>query len=367
MPAKIDDKLLNRCANDPEGPVALHLCQHLVPVEGHGAPFFPPTFATDEKYNIDELMDGTRVALVDSVGAQANRMEPLFLRDPFRSLVPQVWIKYGDAESGTDGEVSLLEAGHRLGDAVIRCTELRDDAHAAFEALRRHDAGPIAKIAPTSLVFGAWDSRDTNAKVPRLVQSTIRAWNVSRLRRAAQFNPALDYAAVGIYEDEDSLDKSTKDNLTQRGFIHVPSTDQPGGIVAHGPIRRDVTVNLVALRRLDSKEDSEALRRYLLGLTLLAATQPIDPFLRQGCLLVPDADQPADWTLVDRNGTRTTVSINADGLLAWARSAAKAFGVGEDRDLTFDPKLGRADASTGNAKKASKKKAKKATGKKSGK
>jgi CRISPR-associated protein Csb1 len=62
---------------DPKGPVALVLREHLMPVEGEDAVFFPPTYA-DVGYNIDELSDGTKVATIDSVGSQANRMEPVF-------------------------------------------------------------------------------------------------------------------------------------------------------------------------------------------------------------------------------------------------------------------------------------------------
>jgi hypothetical protein len=38
---------------------------------------FPPTYA-DIGYNIDTLADGTRVATIDTVGSQANRLEPIF-------------------------------------------------------------------------------------------------------------------------------------------------------------------------------------------------------------------------------------------------------------------------------------------------
>ena len=56
-------------------------------------------------------------------------------------------------------------------------------------------------------------------------------------------------------------------------------------------------INLVALRRLDG-ENGAALRRYILGLSLAAAIEPMDAFLRQGCLLVPDTSVPAQWMLV---------------------------------------------------------------------
>jgi CRISPR-associated protein Csb1 len=340
--------LLERCCDD-RGPVAFHLRETLLPIEGRGAPFYPPTFAFDDdrrkwgKYNVDVLADGTAVALVDSVGSQANRMEPIFLRDPHRQLVPQVDISYGEGRSR-----SLLEAGHRLGDAIVRSTLLADEARAAFVALDRGDALPLARLAPTSLVFGAWDSRDTGAKVPRIVQSVIRAWSVSRLTRSAQFVPALDYQELGIVEEEAKLKGEEKKGLAERGFLHVPATAADGGIVADGPITRDLTVNLVALRRLGGPPE---LRRYLLGLSLVAATEPQDPFLRQGCVLVPDEEHPAAWTMIHRNGHREAVSMAPEEALAWAVAQAEAFGVKEARVVPFDPKLATADAAKAKKKK----------------
>ncbi len=330
-------ELFESWALNPAGPVALHLEQYLVPVEGPGAVFFPPTYA-DVGYNIDTLRDGTKVALVDSVGAQANRIEPLFLEQPYRHLVPQISIAYGDAKKGTDGSVSLLEAGHRLGDAVVRSTELQEEAQMAFKIFQRTgDATALAKLAPTSLIFGVWDSRDTQAKVPRLLQSVIRAWDVSPLTRSAQYVPALDYATLDVFSETEKQKAEGKSSsaLAQRGFVHVPASGEHGGIVAHGDIRRDLTINLVALRRLQG-EASDKLRRYLLGLALVSAAAPQDPFLRQGCLLVPDQDKPAVWCTVARDGTRNPVKLNEGVALEYANAAAKSFGVGSSRALRFD-------------------------------
>jgi len=285
---------IDKWADDPSGPVALHLKQKLLPVEGEGAVIFPPTYAMGEgksPYNIDTLADGTKVCTIDSVGSQANRMEPIFKaagpgepENPLAKLVPQVDIAYGNTK-----KISILEAGHRLGDAIIRSTPLQKEAQAAFqEFLDRGDATLIARLAPTSLVFGVWDSRDTQAKLPRIVQSVIRAWDVSELKRSAQYNPALDYAALKVFSEEDKqkAEGRPESPLAQRGFVHVPAVAAHGGIVARGPIQRDVTVNLIALRRLKG-ENSAALRRYILGLALVAAVEPIDGFLRAGCLLTP--------------------------------------------------------------------------------
>ena len=337
---EFDPAFAERCANDRAGPVALTLRQSLSPVEGADAVIFPPTYA-GIGYNIDTLSDGTRVATVDSVGSQANRMEPVFQEEPYAALVPQVTITYGN-----DKSISILQAGHRLGDALVRSTALAGEANAAFTAfLDAGDAAPIARLAPTSLVFGVWDSRDTQAKLPRIVQSVIRAWDVDDLKRSAQYTPPVDYAELGTFTETEQKKQegSTKSPLAQRGFVHVPATGEHGGIVVHGDIRRTVTVNLVALRRL-SGDDAPSLRLYVLGLALIAATAPLDGFLRQGCLLTPDPDVQAAWTAVARDGARETVALDSDAAFAFAQKAAAAFGVRESRTVPFDKDRAKADA-----------------------
>lgn len=130
---EIGTDFFNALADDLNGPVALTLKQHLLPVEGEGAVIFPPTYA-DIGYDITTMAVGTRVACIDSVGSQANRIETIFKRrddDPgyrLAKLVPQIDITYGN-----DRILSLLDVGHRLGDAVVRSTELRKDASDAFK------------------------------------------------------------------------------------------------------------------------------------------------------------------------------------------------------------------------------------------
>lgn len=352
----LSEETIHGWADERKGPVALSLKEHLVPAEGPGGVFFPPTYA-EIGYNIDTLADGTNVATVDSVGAQANRIEPIFKVDggdaELAKLVPQILIDLGNGKS-----VSVLDAGHRLGDAIVRSSNLQKDARAAFDALLgANDASAIAKLAPTSLVFGVWDSRDTQAKLPRILQSVIRAWDVSKLTRSAQYVTPTDYAALEVFSDEEKQvsENNPKSPLAQRGFVHVPAVGAHGGIVARGPIVRDVTINLVALRRLVAKDKSTELRRYILGLCLVAATEPPDGFLRQGCLLTPDPDKPSTWVSVARTGERTTIGLTNDTARSYAKKAAAAFGVGESRSVTFDKALAKADvAQEGKAKKAPK-------------
>src|SRR5439155_15797338 len=177
-----------------DGPAALVVREHLMPVEGADGVLFPATFA-EIGYNIDTDARGQTVGLIDSVGSQANRIEPRFAEDKYKHLIPQVVVKAGERE------VNLLEAGHRAGDALVRCSALQQMLQDAFKSVLKGNAEPLAKIAPTSLVFGVWDSRDTQAKLPRLVASTIRAFDVRRLTRSAQFVPAVEYVTAGLLEE----------------------------------------------------------------------------------------------------------------------------------------------------------------------
>lgn len=373
-PMTLTHDIINSWADDNSGPVALHLKQKLVPVEeSEYAIVFPPTYA-EIGYNIDSLADGTKVATIDSVGSQANRIEPIFKSagkngnghetNPLAALVPQIEIHYADQKM-----VTIFDVGHRLGDAIIRCVgkgevgkkgndfDLRDAAQAAFNRLLdANDASAIAKLAPTSLVFGVWDSRDTQAKLPRIVQSVVRAWDIEVLHRSAQYNPALDYSAIDVFGEEEKAKQEgdPKSPLAKRGFVHVPAGEALGGVIARGPIEQDITVNLIALRRLDG-EHGQALRRYILGLSLVAATTPFDPFLRQGCLLVPDEKTPGQWKQVGRNGARVAVALTEDAAKKYAENAAQSYGVGPDRAVSFDKARAKEDAKKADKKKADKK------------
>lgn len=338
----IATEVIHGWADELAGPVALHMRQKLLPVEGEGSVIFPPTYAIDGKYVIDSLADGTKVAQIDSVGSQANRMEPLF-RELYPDLVPQIDIKLENGRT-----VSILEAGHRLGDALVRSTrDLCEQASNAFTEFDQNgDAEPMAKLAPTSLVFGAWDSRGGQAKLPRLVNSVIRAWDVDLVHRGATYVPPVDYAKLEVFgeAEKERAEGDPKNPLAKRGFVHNPAYDV-GGIVVRGGIYRDVTVNLIALRALKGKNE-QALRRYILGLALVAATDPQDGFLRQGCLLTPDPDAPAQWQAVDRSGKRTDIRLTPEAAAQYARQASSEFGVAESAVYEFDKNLARADVKT---------------------
>jgi CRISPR-associated protein Csb1 len=159
-----------------------------------------------------------------------------------------------------------------------------------------------APIAPTSLIFGVWDSRGgTGEKRPRLVRSIIRAWDVEVLHSAAQFNSVWKALSEEQKQELEKEAKAKKIKLSVKGFADAPATFRTdknqfingapnpearvlGGVLAKGAIERDVTINLVALRGLRGKDATETkqVQKYLLGLALLAATADLELFPARG-------------------------------------------------------------------------------------
>ena len=161
--------------------------------------------------------------------------------------------------------------------------------------------------------------------------------------------------------------------MSELGLRHAPAPWTHGGIVVREEIRRDATLNLVALRALRARPALEArgdrgekrphpdagpveppstaeardasvgdpslsLRRYILGLSLVAFTAPQESFLREGCQLVPDQARPAAWGLVRHDGSQEShFRVSHEEALAYAETTAAAFGVGPGRRATFNP------------------------------
>lgn len=332
------------------GPAALVIREYLTPVEGEDGILFPPTYAAQKSgesgdYNIDKDAQGGSICLIDSVGAQANRIEPMFAVEPYSSLAPQISVRIIDDASKAINDVNIFDASHRAGDAIFRCCELQEEFQNAFKSLLSGDAEPLAKAAPTSLVFGVWDSRGTYAKVPRVIASTIRAFNVSRLSRSAQYTPTIDYVPLGQLPEP--IDKQTEVYAAQ-GFRHVPVPRSHGGIIAHGGIRRDATLALTAIRRLFAGKDEAKtlkLRRYILGLSLVAFTKNPAGDLRQGCNLVLDPSKPREFVEVLPTGERKPVSFTHQDALEFAKAAAAEFGVGASKIVPFDKQRALKDVS----------------------
>ncbi len=319
-----------------EGPAALVFQRKLLPVEGKDAWIFPPTFAQSETadeeeegtggdYQIDPLPDDPRrnVCVIDSVGSQANRMEPIFKKAPYSALVPQlvVAMKNGDT-------VDILEAGHRAADAALRFSkQLGPRLWDAFEAVKKsRDYCKLAKLAPTSLIFGVWDSRGTGVKIQRAVRSVIRAYNVTKAKRSATYQAAYDYTTNELIGAEHDKGTGKSNPLSQEGFKFSLATGTHGGVQVAGEIKQEAMVNLVALRTLTPDIN---LKRYLLGLSLVALSYRDQQCfnLREGCLLraASQKDYEGDWRVIRFDSSEEPVSIKHQDALDYAQAAKGNF------------------------------------------
>ncbi|MBX3364024.1 MAG: type I-U CRISPR-associated protein Cas7 [Phycisphaeraceae bacterium] len=354
------------------GPVAIIIKQPLAPVDEDDRVIFPPTYpiskwngrvhtirdgdyrvtvelptgAKDDKdtnrdnqkpgYQIDRFPDGSNICEIDSPQSQSNRIEPKFKTIADGNLVPQVEIQVGSER------VNLLDVGHRAGDAIVRMSSLAADIHDAFTEARSRDFFKLATIAPTSLVFGVWDSRSTYVKQQRILKAHIRATNVREVSRSAQYTPAAAYVNVSaIGEEAEKKERGPsgeESNLSQEGMVHALSTQTAGGVLLTEASRlvRTVTINLDAIRALrgtapadgqdgERQDATRELQEYILGLALVAALSEPDLNLREGCLLkYHDSEAPSAKT-VYRTKSSTDLGIGDKEALRFARSATIAF------------------------------------------
>jgi hypothetical protein len=128
----------------------------------------------------------------------------------------------------------------------------------------------------------------------------------------------------------------------------APAVDTHGGVRVFGRIIRRTEINLVALRsvavvkagKIDSAETLK-LRRYLLGLGLVAGRVQNDYNLRQGCLLVPVPEPAPVAQVVLPSGQRQAFAWEFGPSYEFAKVAAQDFGVWDEaakpKDFAFQP------------------------------
>ena len=329
------------------GLVALTFKQKLEPVDGLGVPVFPPTYPAPEKgphrfgtpYTVNETKEGTRICDLDSVQSQANRMETAFT-SKLAEFVPQHVVQAGNRQ------VALTELPHRITDAAIRATSLASDIRYGMLEISVGNPVPLATIAPTSLIYGVWDYRDTQIKLPRAVRSEIRAYDISIFTRSAQFSGAFLKEDLGI--DDTVWSRKGERGASGVGFAPTPAIDAHGGILVHGKIIHTASVLLNVLKKYRTVDRNDVLPNYLLGLTLgglLIGGR--DYNLRSGCCLVPAS--PAEWQTVDRNGDRQSIKVDENEVINELQAVAQDWATWANVRLGGDPTVHKYDANLGEA------------------
>jgi len=169
--------------------------RRLQPVGGPGDKLFPPTYPGEGRgkpppRHVFELrqIEGERrwCVLLDSVQSQANRLEEALLEAARAGRIPLPRLTVDFAASGLNsiGEITSLDAPHRVFDAILRDSLLEGKPFIKDSALGRRlreatakDASALLEASPTALLFGVWNSTGEGgglgAKFARAIVSEI--------------------------------------------------------------------------------------------------------------------------------------------------------------------------------------------------
>ena len=330
------------------GAVALRSIMSLQPVDGDGGKVFPPTYAVantaEHKYAVEERQIGDRVSttvLLDSVASQANRAELALLEgwEADELAFPVPFVDFSGEEGFDDvGRLTVLEAPHRLADAIFRDSlldgtlfRLSDIGKAITDAHPRN-AAAMFRYAPTGLLFGQWDSTGPKgglgAKFQRAYVSEVVGLDAKiGTKVGSRIDPLqIERSAAVVYEhadpeqrwtlerDEAAVEKGKPKTAGSDGrpaeINHgniAPSIDGLAGGVTISSARQTTVISFAALRRLKfadvGKEAAVAARTAVaaLGVAAIAYGYEMDLDLRSRCLLVPE--HPLSAELVLRDGS----------------------------------------------------------------
>lgn len=195
VPALTIQRLIQAVEED----AAIRRIRRLQPTGGPGDKVFPPTFPgardVDPPRHVFERrrVNGADVlcVLVDSVQSQANRLEEALraLREAGKIWFPTIAVDFAGTDVADIGTITALDAPHRVYDAILRDSQLGDTAFRdttegkELALAKTQNASSLFRIAPTALVFGAWNSTGDGgglgAKFPRAVVSEIVGVNVA--------------------------------------------------------------------------------------------------------------------------------------------------------------------------------------------
>ncbi len=343
---------LDLLRNSLEHHAAFRRRRRLQPIEGPGAKIFPPTYPGSKNGDPQHVFERRRIAgqevwcvLVDSVQSQSNRLEEFLLEAARQRAIelPYVSVDFSEAKLEGLAEITSLEAPHRLFDAILRDSELKDtpfmksDEGKALIAAKSSDASAIFELSPTALLFGVWNSTGEGgglgAKFPRCLVSELIGVNVpveledgevasSGRRTGSRIDPLGVLRRVEIYKSKEGWDvdqkKAGKDAKKVRpseiNHGNIAPTVQSLGVTCEY-IEQTSVVTLAGLRRLGfGSSDRTAVARALLaalGLVALLQQDARGFALRSRCDLVCDGAAPLELVKFDGSTQQIDLDLNA--------------------------------------------------------
>lgn len=277
----------------------------------------------------------------------------LALLDAIRSeriKMPLLEVKFPPADSRLEkvGSISLLEAPHRMADAIFRDSELdgvrfRDSSIGALlDDASLANATGLFEYSPNSLVFGLWDSTGPmggmGAKFQRIISSEVVAFGVEYgVKTSSRIDPLeINLKAGPVYiinektkewtlseaseggKKRKPFGKDGKPSEINHGNI-VPTIEAENGGVTFEFAQQVVVISMPALRRLRfpvngklSMESDEAARAVLAAIAILgtALTTEKGMDLRTRTLLIPEEE--GKWQAIKANGRVQDLQISPE-------------------------------------------------------
>ncbi len=357
---------------------AIRLIAKLQPAGGPGSKVFPPShsgghYAWETRILEDNVT--VRTVLLDSVQSQANRMEQA-LKEAY--LTKQLIFPLLSVDFGTNffdiGEITTLDAPHRIADAIFRDSLLGDvkfsdtDIAKAYSAANQQNATALYKYCPHALIFGIWDSTGSSGglgnKFQRVIVSEIIGINAVEGKITSSRICPLGTKALDIYETdeggwtanikESKLDakgnpillkkkKSSKGTASELNHTNIPPTigkkpddrspidETLGGGVTIDYAKQITVLSLPALRRLhfpineqrsDSVDVSARTVLAAMGLAAIVHQPEKDGYnLRSRCDLIPDGR--FTFELVNNFGESKIFTLDIEGVNAIFLDAVK--------------------------------------------
>jgi CRISPR-associated protein Csb1 len=216
---------------------AIRCVTPLEPVGHKRDKVYPPTYdgaVYAEERRVDD--DGEHLipaVLLDSVASQANRMELALFQaleeaaaktdGDLKLEFPLLKVDFSGTDVGTPSSVSVLEAPHRIFDAIFRDSEVEmkeadgektkenkvfkdSEVGKALGEATLSNATPLFEYSPTSLIFGAWNSTKAvngNAKFARALVSEIVGYYAEPGMRVGSRVDPLEIGKVPLYRTGD--------------------------------------------------------------------------------------------------------------------------------------------------------------------
>jgi CRISPR-associated protein Csb1 len=340
---------------------ALRRKQVLQPVGGKGDKIFPPTYPGERPNSPprhileSRRIEGSEVqcAVLDSVQSQANRLEEALLAAIREGAVsvPYVTVDFRGTVLPDIGEVTSLDAPHRVYDAILRDSWLKGTKTPflngpdgeRLKAALPSNATALLEISPSALLFGSWYSTGQGgglgARFSRSLVSEIIAVNIQSGRRGGvRVDPLGILSSVKVvggptdWRPAGEKEKGAKrpSELNHSNVIAGAGKQSERLAVWEQGITCDcaehtAVLSFAGLRRLGfgSAERDAAGRSLLAALGLVALTEQDTRgyALRSRCDLVCDGRAP--FELVHADGSIDRLEIGREAARAAYRAAHK--------------------------------------------